>query len=107
MKKLQHLIFVMLLLTCSLGYASGADKTPVKEPVTSLTVQQQLRLQVISRRLTEIKAIDKSKLSRADKKALKVELRGLKKEARGMAAGGVFLTVGSLLAVIVLLILLL
>jgi len=107
MKKLTHLIFAMLVLSCSLNYAMAAENRVGKDSVVSMTAKQTMRLEVITRRVEEIKLIDKSDLTRADKKALKTELRQLKKEARGMAIGGVFLTVLSLLAVIVLLILLL
>jgi hypothetical protein len=107
MKKLTRLILAMLILACSLNYASAAEKISKKDPVVSLTAQQKARVQVITNRVMEIKSMDKSKLTKEDKKALRSELKKLKKEARGMAVGGVFLTVLSLLAVIVLLILLL
>lgn len=107
MKKLTHLIFIILLFSCSLNYVSAAEMRLEKDPVGSLTPQQQVRLQLITKRVMEIKTMDKSGLSRNDRKSLRIELRQLKKEARGIAAGGVFLTVGALLVVIILLILLL
>jgi hypothetical protein len=51
--------------------------------------------------------MDRSNLSRTERKALKKELRDLNKQSAAMASGGVFLTVGALLIVIVLLLLLL
>lgn len=107
MKKLPLIVLAILILTCSLGYASATVRTVEKDPVESLTPQQKVRLQIITLRVKEIKSIDKSELNRDEKKSLRTELKQLKKEARGMAAGGVFLTVGSLLAVIVLLVVLL
>lgn len=106
MKKFARLVFAILILSCSLQYASAAVMTE-KVPQESLTSQQKVRLQLITKRVMEIKSIDKSKMSRQDRKSLRAELRELKKEASGIAAGGVFLTVGALLAVILLLILLL
>lgn len=106
MKKVKRLIFISLILSGSLNYASAAIG-PGKDPVKSLTPQQTVRLEQITLRVTEIKSMDKSQLNRSDRKALRIELRELKKEAKAIAAGGVFLTVGALLAVIVLLILLL
>lgn len=105
MKKLIPLFFFSLILSSSLNYASAAGRE--NDPVKPLTSQQKVRLELITKRVTEIKSMDKSELSRDDKKSLRKELRELKKEANRIAAGGVFLTVGALLVVIVLLILLL
>ena len=55
-------------------------------------------------RLNAIKNMDKSNLSSSEKKALRKELRAMKREAK---SSGVYLTIGALLIVIVLLILLL
>jgi cytochrome c-type biogenesis protein CcmH/NrfG len=107
MKKLTRLFLATLIVFCSLNFPSMAASKAEKAPHETLTPQQQVRLQVITERLTEIKHMDKSTLTKSEKKSLKSELKQLKKEARGMAVGGVFLTVASLLAVIVLLILLL
>lgn len=107
MKKIIRLIFAILILTCSINSASAVENGAAKHAEVPLSAQQELRLGIITGRVKEIKSMDKSHLSRAEKKALKTELKQLKKEAKGMAVGGVFLTVLSLLAVIVLLILLL
>ena len=54
----------------------------------------------------EIKKMDKSDLSRAEKKELRKELRELKSQARAMG-GGVYLSVGAIIIIILLLILIL
>ncbi len=107
MKKLLPLIFATLILTSPLNYASGTTIKSDKDLAESLTPEQQARLQLITKRVQEINAIDRSQLSRQEKKSLRSELRLLKKEALGIAPGGVLLTIGSLLIVILLLILLL
>lgn len=106
MKKLTHSVFAILILS-SLQHDVSAAVVPGKDPVESLSPAQKARLQVITDRVMEIKSIDRSTLSRLDRKSLRTELRELKKEASRIAAGGVFLTVGALLVVILLLILLL
>lgn len=57
-------------------------------------------------RLNEINAMDKSTLSHADKKALRKEVRTIKRELASNN-GGVFLSVGAIIIIILLLILLL
>jgi hypothetical protein len=56
--------------------------------------------------MEEIKAMDKSHMSKAERKELRKELREMKKEARAMG-GGVYLSVGAIIIIILLLILIL
>ena len=107
MKKLMSLILTALILTSSFNYALGSTIKEDKVSEKPMTPVQQIRMQVITKRVEEIKSMDKSQLTRQEKKSLRTELRSLKKEAAGIAAGGVFLSVGALLVVILLLILLL
>jgi len=58
-------------------------------------------------RVNEIKEMDKSNLSSAEKKELRKELRSLKKEARSSGVNGVYLSVGAIIIIILLLILIL
>ncbi len=57
-------------------------------------------------RLDEIKTMDKSNLDRTEKKALRQEVKGIKKELRAVG-GGVYLSVGAIIIIALLLILLL
>ena len=75
--------------------------------ISSLAVNEtpkELLAKEIKTRLMEIKSMDKSELTRAEKKELKKEVKDLRERAK---SSGVFLTVGALLIVILLLILLL
>ena len=56
-------------------------------------------------RVDEIKAMDKSNLSSAEKKSLRKELRSLKHELK--SAKGVYLSIGAIIIIILLLILIL
>ncbi len=56
-------------------------------------------------RLNEIKNMDRSNMSSSEKKALRKELRAMKRESRGN--GGVYLSVGAIIIIIILLLILL
>lgn len=102
----------MLALTMSIGiHTAMAAKNhndnngpgPAKK---ELTVDQQARLDKIVERVNEIKNMDKSQLTRSEKKALRSELKDMKTQARGIG-GGVYLSVGAIIIIILLLILIL
>ena len=97
-------LFVMLVTSIPTYAASGTN--PIKEKVANMTTEEKkLRAEEIKRRVYEIRDMDKSDLTRADRKALRVELREMKKEAR--AIQGIYLSVGAIIIIILLLILIL
>lgn len=61
---------------------------------------------ILLNRLEEIKAMDKSKLSVAEKRDLRKELRTIKKNIK-VGNGGIYLSVGAIIIIILLLILIL
>ena len=67
-------------------------------------IPKEVRAQQIEHRLIEIRNMDKSSLSRAEKKELRKEVKSLKKEA---ATQGIYLSIGAIIIIILLLILLL
>jgi hypothetical protein len=71
-----------------------------------MTETQKIRLADIGKRVEEIKSMDRSELSREERKSLRNELREMKKEAKAMS-GGVYLSVGAIIIIILLLILIL
>jgi hypothetical protein len=70
------------------------------------TITDSLATNAVLLRLTEIMAVDKSTLNRTEKKALRKELRSLKKQANGNNKG-IYLSVGAIIIIILLLILIL
>jgi len=84
------------------------SSTVATEPVTSSTSNTvpNPRAEELVKRLEEIKAIDKSTLSRAERKELKKEVKSIKKEMK-VLSGGVYLSVGAIIIIILLLILIL
>ena len=93
-------IFTLLTFGFAPIAALGNNKTPVESTMTPA------ELQVLIDRVEEIKAMDKSLLTKSEKKELRNELRETKKEIKNNGRG-IYLSVGALLVVIVLLVLLL
>jgi hypothetical protein len=83
--------------------AINDDALPVPAATTTSTTDS--RVEEMTKRLEEIKAMDKSNMTHADKKALRQEVRQMKKEAR--EARGVYISIGALIIIILLLILIL
>ncbi|KIO75339.1 seryl-tRNA synthetase [Pedobacter lusitanus] len=102
MKKLIYSFLLLFLLGVSVNTVSAAT---TKDKV-ELTAEQKVQLEKITNRVEEIRAMDKSNMSRAEKKELRKELREMKKQARGMG-GGIYLSVGAIIIIILLLILIL
>jgi hypothetical protein len=91
------LVIVLMLGTAPVISANATEVTPIENKEETAA-----RLQS---RLEEIKQIDKSSLSREEKKALRGEVRAIKKELKEIS-GGVYLSVGAILLIALLIILL-
>ena len=103
-KHLLNLLLVCLLLTFTAPQAMNATVSATV-PTTENPADAERANQLL-RRLDEIKAMDKSELSKTEKKALRKEVQETKKELRALS-GGVYLSVGAIIIIILLLILLL
>lgn len=110
MKAKNYVVLLILLLTITVTntYAAvGNNNVPAKERIVLMTgAEKSVRLEEIKSRVNEIKDMDKSELTKMERKDLKRELRDMKKEAR-VISGGVYLSVGAIIIIILLLILLL
>lgn len=101
-------IAVIAMLTCFSPRAFANSDAPVEDPKTELTDEEvAIRMAEMKRRVEEIKAIDRSNLTKQERKALRKELREMNKEARALGQGGVYLSVGAIIIIILLLILIL
>jgi hypothetical protein len=99
-------LFLMLITFVPATYAATGSNDPIKERVANMTNEEKkARAEEIKRRVYEIRDMDKSDLSREERKALRKELREMKKEAR--AIQGIYLSVGAIIIIILLLILIL
>jgi hypothetical protein len=92
----------MLILFLSLQPAT-AKNTSV-DPVAA-TTEEKAAVQQMMNRLQEIKAMDKSDLKPAERKALRKEVRGIR-EKMAETSGGIYLSAGALIIIIILLIIL-
>lgn len=102
MKKKIYLLATVLML----ALASPAVMAKNNKPLVTMTEQQKVRMEQIGRRVEEIKNMDKSTLTRQERKDLRKELLGMKKEAKA-ASGGVYLSVGAIIIILLILILIL
>lgn len=97
-KFLQAITVMMLLLVTIPSFANNVTTDPV-------TVNNS-RVQELTQRMLEIKAMNKSELTRTERKSLRNEVRDAKKEMKAVT-GGVYLSVVAIIIIILVLILIL
>ena len=103
MKKMLYALVLVFTLGISTNTVFAANKN---EPKTEMTAEQKVQFEKIVNRVEEIRKMHKSNLTRAERKALRTELRQMKDQARAMS-GGVYLSIGAIIIIILLLILIL
>jgi hypothetical protein len=105
-------IILLLIAFTSLTFAPAFANAPNDPPKIETTnapnndAENAARAEVLKNRLEEIKAMDKSEMTRAEKKALRKEVKAIKAELAAVS-NGVYLSVGAIIIIILLLILLL
>jgi len=100
------LAFLFVLNTSTASASIITDKPP-KERINELTEEQKARMEAIKKRVAEIKAMDRSTLTKAERKDIRQELKQMNKEAKAAEGKGVFLSIGAIIIIVLLLILLL
>ncbi len=103
MKKFIYSLVLVFSLAISTNTVFAADKN---DPKTEMSVADKAKFDKIVSRVEEIRNMDKSNLSRDEKKELRKELKEMKEQARAMK-GGIYLSVGAIIIIILLLILIL
>ncbi|QDH78419.1 hypothetical protein FKX85_04975 [Echinicola soli] len=103
MKKVVYFLAVMFSFAAFSPAAMAAPEKKEKEK-TELSPEEEARLTEINDRVEEIKAMDFSEMSKDEIKDVREELRGMKKEAKTMG-GGVYLSVGAIIIILLILIL--
>ena len=105
MKKITFCLIAscMMFLTFQPSQTFAATK-PTTVEITNTAEAAKAKTMIL--RLNEIKEMDKSKLTFADKKSLRKEVRTINRELKTMN-GGVYLSVGAIIIIILLLIILL
>jgi Flp pilus assembly protein TadB len=104
--KLPHFFYAILLMASCFTASASSDKNSISDKISGMTQEQkEQRAAEIQQRVQEIKDMDKSTLSKADRKALKEELRNMRKEARVIR--GVYISVAGIIIIILVLIIIL
>jgi hypothetical protein len=106
MKKITIYIMTAVSLLSFVPTTSKAEANINSKEKIEMTAEQAQQAQVMMNRLEEIKAMDKSNMTRTEKKALRKEVRTIK-VAMSELSGGVYLSVGAIIIIVLLLILLL
>jgi hypothetical protein len=101
MNKMSFLTIILLLTLTLIPTGTFANET-----IINPNPEIPAKVQVMLDRLEEIKEMDKSNLTRAEKKELRVEVRTIKSELRS-SGNGVYLSIGAIILIVLLLILLL
>ena len=105
MKNLNFFLMIMVLsLTVCPSTMFANEKNPIAIEATSKEVPAEVQMKLD--RLEEIKEMDKSDMSRAEKKELRAEVKEIKAALKS-TGNGVYLSVGAIIIIILLLILLL
>lgn len=103
MKKIIYSLVLVFTLGISANTANAAENN---KPKTELTTEQKVQFEKLVSRVEQIRDMDKSNLTRTEKRALRKELKELKEQARALNQG-VYLSVGAIIIIILLLILIL
>ncbi len=104
MTLVKKLIPVLLMLFITVpGFSS--ETTPAVKNITP--TETAARVQALTNRLEEIKAMDIESMSGKEKRTLRKEVKSIEKEVRQINNGGVYISVGGIIIILLLLILLL
>jgi hypothetical protein len=103
-KVLQMTLLAMLIMIALPAASSNTD--PVFTTTNGNEKTSDSRAGQLLQRLEEIKGMNKSDLTRLERKALRKEVIGIKKESKAIS-GGIYLSVGAIIIIVLLLILLL
>ncbi|HWA34436.1 MAG TPA: hypothetical protein VG737_09920 [Cyclobacteriaceae bacterium] len=98
MKKTLNIALLLAFLTIAIP---GNSFAPVDDP--SKTEMSSAEAQRLLNRLEEIKAMDKTNMPRSQKRALRAEVKATQKKLKE-SSGGIYLSAGAVILIIVLLI---
>jgi len=99
---------LVMLLSVSTITAFAENKDAIKARVENMTNEQKEERYIqMKQRVEEIKNMDRSALTKEEKKELRNELKDMNKEAKAIGKGGVYISFAGLLIIILLLILIL
>jgi hypothetical protein len=106
MKKLSLYVLAAFMMFAVMPAQLHAATNPSATTIAAMKPVESEIADALNLRLIEIKELDKANLSAVEKKELRKEVRTIKSELKALN-GGVYLSVGAILIIILLLILLL
>ncbi|MBK9012980.1 MAG: hypothetical protein IPM82_02260 [Saprospiraceae bacterium] len=105
MKKLIMCAMATLMLFAGITTPLMSVTTPHPIPLDSTRTAAVAEVNSLTLRLNEIKGMDKSNMSREEKKTLRKEVRSIKKEMKQLS-GGVYISASALLIILILILVL-
>lgn len=105
MKRATLLIIAIFIWLSFQPLQSKSALTSAPSTVVSPKPEETVEAKVLLQRLKEIKSIDKSNLKSTDKKNLRKEVRSIQNQLK-VIDGGVYLSVGTIIIILLLLIIL-
>ncbi len=106
MKKPALYILIAFLMLAVIPSQLSAITDPVPADSLAMDAYEAELVIALTARLNEIKDIDKTNMTAAEKRKLRKEVRKIKKDLKAVS-GGVYISVGALILIVLLLILLL
>jgi TolA-binding protein len=104
-KKIFYSTITFLFAISAITANASSDIKAMKEKVAGMTAaQKEERIQQIKQRVEEIKAMDKSHLSKIERKDLRDELRNMNKEVKASRRGGIYISLGALIIILLVLV---
>ncbi len=106
MKKLSiYLTFgIILLMFVPSPMKASSISDPITEESKEKLTHEEMQAMVV--RLNEIKDMDKSSLTREERKELRKEVRAMKKDIRDSGGGGLYISSGAIIVILLLIIIL-
>jgi hypothetical protein len=105
MKKVTIYLLILVALFLGNSLMANASVNPEPNKVLVLTAAEKAHAEALIFRLNEIKRMDKSNLTRSEKKNLRKEVRAINKDLV-RSGGGIYLSIGVIIIVILLLVIL-
>ena len=98
-------ILLLMILPVQSFASAKEDPSAIVTTKPSETTAESAEAKALLLRLDEIKAMDKDNLKASEKKELRKEVRSIKRELKDIS-GGVYISAGALIVILILLILL-
>lgn len=104
MKKIIPFAFIMIFMLSASTFAAAGSKNPGNLPKTENKLSEE-EVGRLTRRVEEIREMDKTNMAAKEKHELRKELKGIKKNVR-RDGGVIYISAGTLILIIILILLL-